>query len=319
MDSLRYDPFGAVLARIGAGAAQARGYVGGEPDPATGLLYLSARWYSPELGIFLSPDILVQDAYDPLSWASYAYCRNNPVTFADPSGRSVVGIVLACLAIAALIVVTIVSYGTASGVTAVGIGVIVAGAIAGGVVGGIAAYKKSHNTENVIEGVLVGAAVGGWAGFATVLGGGAWRGRRRGMAHGFRLLGIGGRRDQRHHHWCRDGFCQRVRRGKGHPRPDPREFGEGAVIGHVAGAVLGGLSSVFKLPSGGVVGAAEHALKEQHWGAARCLAVSLPGRRRRRHRGPRCTTISCRPWASWGKGSGGRSSGPCSYSRPSSC
>jgi RHS repeat-associated protein len=158
VDSLRYDPFGAVLARTGAGAAQARGYVGGEPDPFTGLLYLSARWYSPEFGVFLSADILVPDAYDPLSWASYAYCRNNPVTFADPSGRSLVGIVLACVAIAALIVVTIVSYGTASGVTAVGIGVIVAGAIAGGVVGGIAAYKKGGD---VLEGVLVGAAVGG--------------------------------------------------------------------------------------------------------------------------------------------------------------
>ena len=127
--------------------------------------------------MFVSPDPVVQDAYDPLCWTAYAYCRNNPVTYTDPSGRSCWGIVLAALAIVALIVIThrVLRHPGAlpwhrgdrarHGV--------------GGVVGGLAAAQKGGGTEDIFEGVLVGAAVGGWAAFVSVVGGGAGAGVAR--------------------------------------------------------------------------------------------------------------------------------------------
>jgi RHS repeat-associated protein len=47
---------------------------------ATGLLYMKARHYGPELGRFLQPDPARAEAN------MYAYAGNNPVTKIDPSG-----------------------------------------------------------------------------------------------------------------------------------------------------------------------------------------------------------------------------------------
>ena len=49
-------------------------------DTETGLIYLRARYYDPELGRFLTED----PVKDGLNW--YVYCGNNPVNFVDPSG-----------------------------------------------------------------------------------------------------------------------------------------------------------------------------------------------------------------------------------------
>src|SRR5262249_38589901 len=152
------------------------GYTGGIPDLFSGLLYLNARYYSPALGRFISPDAVVQDALDPGAWAPYTYCRNNPTTFVDPSGRSFWGIFLAALAIVALIVVVVVcvvldvfSFGTLT--PALAVGIIALGSVVGGVVGGLAANAKGGNTDDIITGVLVGAAVGGWAAFFSLFAG----------------------------------------------------------------------------------------------------------------------------------------------------
>jgi hypothetical protein len=39
------------------------------------------------LGRFIQPDSLVQDISDPQSWNRYAYVRNNPLKYTDPSGH----------------------------------------------------------------------------------------------------------------------------------------------------------------------------------------------------------------------------------------
>ena len=49
---------------------------------------LQARWYDPESGTFLSVDPVVADAADPQSYNAYAYARNNPIYFTDPTGMS---------------------------------------------------------------------------------------------------------------------------------------------------------------------------------------------------------------------------------------
>ena len=59
---------------------------GKELDQETGLYYYGARYYTPEIGIWLSVDPL-SDKYPSLS--PYAYCALNPVIFVDPDGREI--------------------------------------------------------------------------------------------------------------------------------------------------------------------------------------------------------------------------------------
>ncbi|MEU6849118.1 RHS repeat-associated core domain-containing protein [Actinacidiphila alni] len=62
-----------------------QGYVGGTPDPITGLTNLGAREYDPTLGRFLSVDPIL-DTTDIQSLNGYAYADNTPVDSADPTG-----------------------------------------------------------------------------------------------------------------------------------------------------------------------------------------------------------------------------------------
>ena len=62
-------------------------FTGQEQDSSAGLYYYNARYYDPELGRFIQADSIVQAPYDPQTLNRYAYCRNNPVKFVDPSGH----------------------------------------------------------------------------------------------------------------------------------------------------------------------------------------------------------------------------------------
>ena len=58
---------------------------------ATGLDYFGARYFSGAQGRFTSPDKPFADQHvqDPQSWNLYAYARNNPLRFTDPTGMCV--------------------------------------------------------------------------------------------------------------------------------------------------------------------------------------------------------------------------------------
>lgn len=56
-------------------------------DKSTGLYYLSARYYDPEDGRFISRDSYRGNSVNPSTWNLYAYCANNPVNYEDPSGH----------------------------------------------------------------------------------------------------------------------------------------------------------------------------------------------------------------------------------------
>ena len=59
-----------------------------ESSVETSLFWLSSRYYSPELCRFISPDNI--EYLDPQSINGlnlYAYCMNNPIMYADPSGH----------------------------------------------------------------------------------------------------------------------------------------------------------------------------------------------------------------------------------------
>jgi RHS repeat-associated protein len=72
----------------GVGHAGGFGYTGEQHDAETGLLYLRARHYDPATGQFLQRDPLAGEVGAPVTQQPYLYAWNNPLRFADPSGRS---------------------------------------------------------------------------------------------------------------------------------------------------------------------------------------------------------------------------------------
>jgi RHS repeat-associated protein len=60
-----------------------------ERDGESGLDYFGARYYSSPQGRFTSVDPLLESARrkDPQTWNRYAYARNNPLRFIDPTGE----------------------------------------------------------------------------------------------------------------------------------------------------------------------------------------------------------------------------------------
>ena len=52
-------------------------------------MYYGARYYSPGYRVFVQPDTMLPDPYNPQYLNRYAYCLNNPVKYVDPSGHIV--------------------------------------------------------------------------------------------------------------------------------------------------------------------------------------------------------------------------------------
>jgi len=64
-----------------------RGFTGHEHLEAFALINMNGRMYDPVLGRFLSPDPYVQMPDFSQNFNRYAYCLNNPLMYADPSGE----------------------------------------------------------------------------------------------------------------------------------------------------------------------------------------------------------------------------------------
>ncbi len=79
----RYDAFGAGL-EVSEELPNRIRYTGQQYDEITEQYYLRARHYNPILGRFLQEDVYQGDGLN-----LYAYCRNNPVIYWDPSGYEV--------------------------------------------------------------------------------------------------------------------------------------------------------------------------------------------------------------------------------------
>ncbi len=65
-------------------------FTGKERDAETGLDFFLTRYYSGPQGRFMRPDDPFADQFaeDPQSWNLYAYTRNNPLRFVDPTGNA---------------------------------------------------------------------------------------------------------------------------------------------------------------------------------------------------------------------------------------
>jgi RHS repeat-associated protein len=72
-------------------------FSGKEREAETGLDYFGARYYANGQYRFVSVDPIISKegaVSNPQLWNLYAYCRNNPITFIDPNGKTDITIVI---------------------------------------------------------------------------------------------------------------------------------------------------------------------------------------------------------------------------------
>jgi RHS repeat-associated protein len=75
--SATYYPFGEMT----AGSSNTHGFTGKEYDSEMDLNYFCQRYYDPQIGRFMTRDLIQQPVY-----STYAYCVNNPLRYVDPLG-----------------------------------------------------------------------------------------------------------------------------------------------------------------------------------------------------------------------------------------
>ena len=146
-----YDSWGKLLSTSGSLAStlgknnpfRYRGYV---YDEETGFYYLQSRYYNPEVGRFISSDVLLSTGQGVLGHNAYAYCGNNPIVREDTQGN-LWGLIAAAV-------------GAVTGA--------VVGAVTGAVTGAITALASGSDFgETVVAGIASGAAAGAITGVAV--------------------------------------------------------------------------------------------------------------------------------------------------------
>ena len=155
-------------------------------DSETNLYYLNSRYYDPETGRFINADdvSMLEVAQNSINGLNlYCYCLNNPTNDVDNDGKAswwqwlLFGIG-AVLVVAAAVVLTVVSGGTAlslAGAIAVGAA---KGALIGAAIGSVAgiaggaiysAVTGAGMGQSILSGFLMGFGIGAIAG--AVIGG----------------------------------------------------------------------------------------------------------------------------------------------------
>jgi RHS repeat-associated protein len=108
IESTTYAPFGEVLS---GGAKTRYGYESREHDTVVGDTDFRARRYQPEYGIFLQPDPIISDVYNPQNLNRYAFELNNPYKYTDPDGSIPIPIITGSIG-------GIIGWGVGAGVSA---------------------------------------------------------------------------------------------------------------------------------------------------------------------------------------------------------
>ncbi len=88
-DSFEYDTYGNLVSRTGTSVVIFL-YNGrdGVVTDSNGLIYMRARYYSPELRRFINADIIAGEISNAVTLNRYAYANGNPVSNIDPFGLS---------------------------------------------------------------------------------------------------------------------------------------------------------------------------------------------------------------------------------------
>jgi len=167
--SVDYEPFGKPYVTSGTQPDPYK-FTGEKKDDPTGLEYLRARQYDPEIGRVVSADPVRGSLSRPQTQNRYAYVANNPLRWLDPSGQffedidwASVGALLAGAAVMAGVIAL-----CATGVGC--IGVILAFAIAGAVGAGTAVAVTAAQGRPVGLDTAVNGALFGLTGASLVYG-----------------------------------------------------------------------------------------------------------------------------------------------------
>ncbi|BEH09273.1 RHS repeat-associated core domain-containing protein [Geobacter sulfurreducens subsp. ethanolicus] len=172
VEEIAYYSFGETRQEDGSVAVNHM-YTGQEWDSETNLYNYNARIYDPSLGRFLTPDTIVPNPEDPQSLNRYAYARNNPILYSDPTGHwfffddlvaAVVGAVVG--GISAAIQGGDIWQGIGVGAVAGWVGYNTFGAAAGGIshwglAGGVGPPTQGMITAGQIGGSIFGGAASG--------------------------------------------------------------------------------------------------------------------------------------------------------------
>ena len=88
-DTFAYDTYGKLISRTGSSFV-IFGYNGrdGVVTDKNGLIYMRARYYSPELRRFVNADVVPGEISNAVTLNRYAYANGNPVSNVDPFGLS---------------------------------------------------------------------------------------------------------------------------------------------------------------------------------------------------------------------------------------
>ena len=172
----RYDSWGKLLSTSGSLAStlgknnpfRYRGYV---YDEETGFYYLQSRYYNPEVGRFISSDVLLSIGQGVLGHNAYAYCLNNPVNREDSNGNwSMPNWLKVTIGAVALVGAVALTVATGGGAAAVAVGV---AKVVGSVAVSTAVSAGVGYLENGKQGAIDGACNGFMFGSLSACGGAA--------------------------------------------------------------------------------------------------------------------------------------------------
>lgn len=194
VERFAYDAWGKRIKAGGGGpySSVRTGFSSHEQLDDLELVHMQGRIYSPELGRFMSPDVVVQFPLNTQSFNRYAYVLNNPLRFIDPSGFDLWGDIVGGLGdvlggvldVADAIfgkpmrwvgeqlsqagqwieknwrVIVVIAVAIAAPYLLPAMSAIALGAVTGAIVGGLSAALYGGNIDDVLRGAALGAITG---------------------------------------------------------------------------------------------------------------------------------------------------------------